>query len=199
MPGTILLGDNYSIEENNDGDLEIVDADGTAVIIQDNQTDELTFNDPILDLTVLNSLTDAAGVSHSGELADLSDIVDDHGNLNGLGDDDHTQYILADGSRDFTGDINSPSYSVGGDTLAQSVVASGQVTLSSGEATVDTGISATDATFNLALGVDDPNADVDLSGRLFWDDSAGTYKIDIVEATTSVGNPTANYDVVRVR
>jgi len=30
-------------------------------------------------------------------------IYTDHGNLSGLGDDDHTQYILADGSRVFSG------------------------------------------------------------------------------------------------
>lgn len=76
---------------------------------------------------------------------------------------------------------------------------SGQVQLSSGTAVVDTGISAADATFQLALGVDDPNADCKLTGRLFWDDAAGTYQIEIVEDGTSVGNPTVNYDVVRVR
>jgi hypothetical protein len=69
----------------------------------------------------------------------------------------------------------------------------------SGTATVDTGLSTTDATFTLALGIDDPDADAKIAGRLFWDDSAGTYKIEIVEDGTSVGNPTVNYDVVRVR
>ena len=95
--------------------------------------------------------------------------------------------------------VNFEALAISDSLIAQSVAASGSVTLSSGSATVDTGLSATDATFTLALGVDDPNADVDLAGRLFWDDSAGTYKVQIVEATTSVGNPTANYDVVRVR
>lgn len=79
------------------------------------------------------------------------------------------------------------------------IAASGQVSLSSGSAVVDTGLSDVDATFYLALGVDDPNADCKLAGRLFWDDSAGTYKVEIVEDGTSVGNPTANYDVLRVR
>lgn len=88
---------------------------------------------------------------------------------------------------------------VNGNVMAKSVAASGQTTLSSGTAVVDTGISATDATFSLALGIDDPNADAKITGRLFWDDSAGTYKIEIVEDGTSVGNPTVNYDVVRVR
>jgi len=31
--------------------------------------------------------------------------TNDHGNLSGLGDDDHTQYALVDGSRDFTGTV----------------------------------------------------------------------------------------------
>lgn len=79
------------------------------------------------------------------------------------------------------------------------VAATGQTTLSSGTAVVDTGLSATDATFYLALGVDDPDADTKIAGRLFWDDSAGTYKVEIVETETSVGNPTVNYDILRVR
>lgn len=40
------------------------------------------------------------------ELATISGgIVQDHGGLTGLGDDDHTQYTLADGSRAFTGTV----------------------------------------------------------------------------------------------
>jgi hypothetical protein len=34
----------------------------------------------------------------------------DHGGLSGLGDDDHTQYILVDGSRAFTGNIDAGSH-----------------------------------------------------------------------------------------
>jgi hypothetical protein len=33
-------------------------------------------------------------------------VITDHGGLAGLGDDDHTQYSLADGTRDFTGVVN---------------------------------------------------------------------------------------------
>ena len=41
------------------------------------------------------------------EIATLSgSIILDHGNLTGLGDDDHTQYILVDGSRGFTGTVS---------------------------------------------------------------------------------------------
>jgi len=36
---------------------------------------------------------------------DLPDPIVDHGNLTGLGDDDHTQYLLIDGTRAMTGDF----------------------------------------------------------------------------------------------
>jgi hypothetical protein len=107
--------------------------------------------------------------------------------------------ITGAGSITASGTVEGGTYTVGGSQALISVAGSGSVTLSSGTATVDTGLSATDATFYLALGVDDPNADVNLAGKLFWDDSAGTYKIGIDEVDTSVGNPTANYDVLRVR
>lgn len=46
-----------------------------------------------------------------GEISTLSgvlsgQIITDHGNLSGLGDDDHTQYILVDGTRAFTGTVS---------------------------------------------------------------------------------------------
>ena len=47
------------------------------------------------------------------ELATVSGgIVQDHGGLTGLGDDDHTQYILADGTRALTGNWNAGDYSI---------------------------------------------------------------------------------------
>lgn len=103
------------------------------------------------------------------------------------------------GKHTFNGGADADFYDLDGSKLAQSIPASGQTTLSGGSAVVDTAISATDATFMLALGIDDPDADTKVSGRIFWDDSAGTYKIEIVESGTSVGNPTVNYDVIRVR
>lgn len=38
--------------------------------------------------------------------------VTDHGNLDGLSDDDHTQYLLADGSRAMNGDLNLDSNNI---------------------------------------------------------------------------------------
>jgi hypothetical protein len=47
------------------------------------------------------------------ELATVSGgIVQDHGGLTGLGDDDHTQYILADGTRALTGNWDAGDYSI---------------------------------------------------------------------------------------
>jgi uncharacterized protein (DUF2252 family) len=51
----------------------------------------VTQNDPNTDEVIVNFRGAAGGVT-------------DHGALAGLGDDDHTQYILADGTRAFTGD-----------------------------------------------------------------------------------------------
>jgi len=119
------------------------------------------------------------------------DIYDEAGNYTGV------QYIASSSTPGTLELTNSTLADSAGNTIAQSVAATGEVTLSSREAVVDTGISTTDATFSLALGVDDPGADAEVSGRLFWDDSAGTYKVRIVEQTSV--NPTVNYDVVRVR
>jgi hypothetical protein len=59
----------------------------------------VTQNDPNTDEVIVNLKGAAGGVT-------------DHGALTGLGDDDHTQYTLADGTRAFTGD-----QSMGGNQL----------------------------------------------------------------------------------
>lgn len=85
-----------------------------------------------------------------------------------------------------------------GNTMLDNVASTGQVSLSDNLAEVTTNISATEATFMLALGIDDPNADAEVAGALFWDDSSGNYEIRIRETETDV-NPTVNYDIIRVR
>ena len=135
--------------------------------------------------------TDASYVTTSDE-PDL-DAETQHANLSGADLHDPAQH-------DHQGDtINPDEVQVGGNTALLAVAASGSVTLSSGVGTVDTGLSDAQATFLLGLGVDDPNADTKITGRLFWNDSAGTYHVEIVEDETSVGNPTVNYDIIRVR
>jgi len=46
---------------------------------------------------------DGSTIEISGDTLQVVSSALDHGNLAGLGDDDHTQYSLADGSRDFSG------------------------------------------------------------------------------------------------
>jgi len=202
---------------------EITDT-GDVVI----QTDNGSVTIDGVDYDTKADLTSPGGVLVSSQLPQLSitnvDVVADQTerlNLNSeegdfaIQQDNDTSYILStndpsvdsnwveigfDAVSAISGQsINPGSVSVGGSSALISVAASGQTTLASGGAVVDTGESATDATYYLALGIDDPNADAKISGRLFWDDSAGTYKVDIQETETSVGNPTVNYDILRVR
>jgi len=108
----ISLGVNYTLDEDSNGDLIIVDGDGTTVLRHDDSADQWIATDPFDTLEILSTFTDPAGVSHTGELADLTDIVDDHGNLTGLGDDDHTQYLLVDGTRAMSGALDMGSNSI---------------------------------------------------------------------------------------
>jgi hypothetical protein len=85
------------------------DTSGNLVITHTPSGSELRFTDGGLQFELnaplkVTDLIDGAGVSHTGELAD-----NDHGTLDGLSDDDHTQYILVDGSRAFGGNINAGS------------------------------------------------------------------------------------------
>jgi len=99
----------------------------------------------------------------------------------------------------YQGFANATSFTLEGSPIATAVVDSGQVSLSSGSATVATGVTATDATFYPAIGVDDPGADVTgLAAQLDLDSSTGEYDLTIKETGTSQ-NPTVNYDIVRVR
>lgn len=94
-------------------------------------------------------------------------------------------------------DIVNGSLEVGGNTAISGVVASGSTTLSSGSATVDTGVSSgTTATFQVALGPATDDSEVSASIQAV---SGGNYEVHLDEINTSVGNPTVNYDVLRVR
>jgi len=91
-----LGGQNITNVGNVDG--RDVSADGTTL---DNHVGS-TANPHSTDLSNLGS----------GTLAELNVLItdatltDDHGSLNGLSDDDHTQYLLADGTRAMTGALD---------------------------------------------------------------------------------------------
>lgn len=85
---------------------------------------------------------------------------------------------------------------------SRNIVASGQVQLQDKSAIISTGVADPVATFNLALGLPDPDVNAKVAGRAFWDESAGTdgeQKIELVESGTDVGNPVVAFDVERVR
>lgn len=94
------------------------------------------------------------------------------------------------------GEIDINRMTVNNDLAIQSVAASGEVDLSSGSATVDTGLSASDSTYYLALGGELAD-NAKIVGRL--DLTSSTVQIELLEDGTGVGNPTVNYDVIRVR
>ena len=77
------------------------------------------------------------------------------------------------------------------DTQAYSLAASGSTTLSSGTATVDTGV-ATDSD-HYDVNVNPGSADIAVS----LDGSGSNYVIHLEENTTSVGNPTVKYQLLR--
>ena len=78
-------------------------------------------------------------------------------------------------------------------------VANGTVTLSSGSAVVSTGVTSTGTNLNVLIdpsGNGSNSSDVKASARAFWDNSAGEYKVEILEDGTSIGNPDIGYKVV---
>lgn len=87
-----------------------------SITAEDLQNNSIT-GDKLIDNTVsgsklatTNSPTDGYYLKYTTASgmgwAEVGAGVSDHGNLTGLSDDDHTQYLLADGSRSLTGDWN---------------------------------------------------------------------------------------------
>lgn len=85
--------------------------DGVNTASADTKTDtfKLRSANTILDITVTND--DATHGDNALFTINESNI--DHGNLAGLGDDDHPQYILVDGSRAFTGAVSGVTPTIG--------------------------------------------------------------------------------------
>ncbi len=67
-------------------------------------------------------------------------LVSDHGNLAGLADDDHTQYILHDGTRAFTGNVDFGNFNINNvATLTATTVIANTMTLATGSITDSSG------------------------------------------------------------
>lgn len=78
----------------------------------------ITLNAPIADGVILNSYrgwgTEIGGTNPTN----AGVFTGDHGSLAGLADDDHTQYLLADGSRQLSADWNAGGFRITSDELA---------------------------------------------------------------------------------
>ena len=62
-----------------------------------------------------------ATISSSFDTVFLHNGVTDHGNLAGLGDDDHTQYLLADGTRALSANWDAGSFKITAETLESDI------------------------------------------------------------------------------
>ncbi|MDA0166265.1 hypothetical protein OM076_38730 [Solirubrobacter ginsenosidimutans] len=90
------------------------------------ETEEVRILDDLLDVDTAG--TDAGEVlTYDGALWVPKAPITDHGQLTGLGDDDHTQYLLVDGSRALSGDLKAGTHRLTG--LADAVDTQDAVTL----------------------------------------------------------------------
>jgi uncharacterized FlaG/YvyC family protein len=75
-------------------------------------TDMTTISGDLINYVDNNTVTVSVITTTSGDI--VSQIVTDHGALTGKDDDDHTQYLLADGSRQLSADWNFGSDTISG-------------------------------------------------------------------------------------
>src|SRR5690606_30432186 len=108
----LLVGGDIDLGTNDITNVNLVD----GVDVSDHASrhesggdDELDGYNIAITYTPVNYNAPAVDIigAHFAEIDEaLSTIVTDHGALSGLSDDDHTQYILVDGTRAFTGEID---------------------------------------------------------------------------------------------
>jgi hypothetical protein len=96
------------------------DAGKPIVLDGDGQIDASMINDGDIDHTLISNIGTNSHADIDTHIADTSihftEASIDHGSISGLSDDDHTQYILADGTRDFSGVVeyaSHPSFTIG--------------------------------------------------------------------------------------
>lgn len=107
-------------------------------------------------------------------------------------------FLAVDELEDGAGVTHTGELADRADVYSQNVVATGSVTLSSGAATVDTGVPTTE-TATLMVAIGPATDDADISGDVRSDSTSGNYEVDLQETDTAVGNPTVEYDIIRVR
>lgn len=96
-----------------DGQKAIFGSDDDSYLTWDGEGNQLLVSTVVsgVDPTAAGHLVTKRYIDN--ELATVSGgIVQDHGGLTGLSDDDHTQYLLADGTRGLSGNWDAGSYSI---------------------------------------------------------------------------------------
>jgi hypothetical protein len=126
-------GHNHSYAEVSFSTIEV---SGQNNIVASSPTDTLTFIAGSNVIITTNETNDSLTISATGEGG-----TSDHGELTGLDDDDHTQYLLADGTRGLTGDWDAGSHKVKSETF-ESDVAEGTPPLTIASSTVCTNLNA---------------------------------------------------------
>lgn len=105
--GVSVIGDNLTLEADS-GDMDIIML-GDTIPYNDNFFDLGISGARWKDFWLAGDIKDGTSTwtmpSSTGTLALTSQLVTDHGALTGLSDDDHAQYLLANGTRNITGDI----------------------------------------------------------------------------------------------
>lgn len=190
----------YTDEQAQDAVDAMLDGGTNVTLSYDDANDSLIIDTAALDaeqvedqVNSLLSSGNAVTLSYDDANNTLTVAVDEtaisHDNLANISASDHHAEPSAG-----TGVTNE-----GTNQFGLNVIKSGSVTLSSGVATVDTAVSTSNtATFQVALAPDTDDADV--AAEVRSDSGTGSYVVDIEETVdTSVGNPTVNYDIIRVR
>jgi len=129
-PGSPTTGDRYLIDDTPTGDWsananEIAEWNGSS----------WDFFAPDEGWAVFIEDIDLLKVYQAGDWVAFGSAID-HGNLSGLSDDDHTQYLLVDGTRAMTGALDTPA--IDNQDYTESVETSSGV---SGTQTVDLSLS----------------------------------------------------------
>jgi len=158
-----------------------------GIVVQEGDTD-ITTAGTILDVRPRIGFSQATALSPS-----------DHGALTGLADDDHTQYLLVDGTRQMAGSLNmganaiTAATTIGATGVITTTAASNQLVSSSGvnQLTINSGTSAAARTYTVpdngttsnfvvaAGGVAGEDAVWDSSGKLL-STLTGTAEINLV-------------------
>jgi len=110
--GNNRYGCHWVYKHIGDGDVYVVYGRGSYTLAEAQVAGEPSKPDHLTDFGLL--IGKIIAPKSGGSFADIQMVTDtffvgtsvsDHGELGGLGDDDHPQYLLADGSRDMTGDL----------------------------------------------------------------------------------------------